>query len=97
MVLSKAVIIKYNNTYLIVGIDMGKWLPNFMSLNTHLKINFSGWNVYNNIIKQIDILVSKNQVLQYYTLKCHAYKNSWVRNLTIEIHEILIPTKINYP
>ena len=32
-------------------------------------------------IEQVDILISKNQVLQVLYLKHHVYKISWIRNL----------------
>ena len=34
-------IIKYDSTYVIVGIDMEKMATEFCHLNTHLKISFS--------------------------------------------------------
>ena len=39
---------------------------------------------------------SNNQVLQIY-LKHHAYKTSWIRNVTKSKFENLIPTKISNP
>ena len=54
-------------------------------------------------MKQVDILISKNQVLQIIYLKHHAYKTSKIimekkpKNKPNEIHENLIPTETKQP